>query len=165
LAEKHEPGADGLSNKFALRVAKFHNGEPVTNDDFKMKAFPGYWGDKAKVSEVTLKIVPEEQTWLVQVMAGETDAATPISPVLAARLKGMSTPQVVRVPAFTNIVVYFNKFHERTGRREIRHALCMAVDRQAMLKSIMLWLRCAAGIVVHRGAAGLFARRCDPLSL
>jgi len=228
LAEKHEPSADGLSHKFTLRAAKFHNGDPVTTDDFifsiarsrdpatqnqrsdllanivsidkhddksftvhlksidadtiaklslywqlkpkkyieqvgsaefakkpvgtgpfmfadrkpnqylTMKAFPDYWGDKAKVSEVTIKIAPEEQSRLAQVMAGEADAATPISPVLAARLKTMPTLEIVRVPAFTNILVYFNKFHEQTGRREIRQALCMAVDRATLLKSIML---------------------------
>jgi peptide/nickel transport system substrate-binding protein len=228
LAEKHEPSADGLAHKFVLRPAKFHNGDPVTSDDFifsvgrsrdpatqnqrasllsniatidkhddksftvhlkaidadtiaklslywqlkpkkyieqvggaefskkpvgtgpfmfldrqpnqflKMKAFPDYWGDKAKVSEVTIKIAPEEQSRLAQVMAGETDVATPISPVLAARIKSMPTLKVVQVPAFTNIVVYFNKFHAETQKREVRQALCMAVDRPALLKSIML---------------------------
>ena len=29
LAEKHEPSADGLSHKFTLRAANFHNGDPV----------------------------------------------------------------------------------------------------------------------------------------
>jgi peptide/nickel transport system substrate-binding protein len=228
LAEKHEQSADGLAHKFTLRAAKFHNGDPVTADDFifsvarsrdpatrnqrasllgniasiekhddknftvhlkavdadtiaklslywqlkpkkyiekvgdaefskkpvgtgpfafvdrqpnqflKMKAFADYWGDKAKVSEVTIKIAPEEQSRLAQVMAGEADVATPISPVLAARLKTMPTLNVVRVPAFTNILVYFNKFHAETQKREVRQALCMAVDRPALLKSIML---------------------------
>ena len=41
------------------------------NQFLKMKAFPDYWGAKAKVSEVTLKIAPEEQSRLAQVMAGE----------------------------------------------------------------------------------------------
>ena len=228
LADKHEPSADGLSHKFTLRAAKFHNGDPVTSDDFifsvarsrdpatqnqrasllsnivgidrhddksftvhlktidadtiaklslywqlkpkkyieqvgsaefskkpvgtgpfmfadrqpnqflKMKAFPDYWGDKAKVSEVTLKVAPEEQSRLAQVIAGEADAATPISPVLAARIGSMPNLQVVRVPAFTNIVVYFNKFNAEMRKREVRQALCMAVDRQALLKTIML---------------------------
>ena len=228
LAEKHEPSADGLSHKFTLRAAKFHNGDPVTSDDFifsiarsrdpatqnqrasllnnivnierhddksftvhlkaidadtiakfslywqlkpkkyieqvgsaefakkpvgtgpfqfvdrqpnqflKMKAFADYWGPKAKVSEVTLKVAPEEQSRLAQVMAGEADAATPISPVLAARIAAMPTLEVVRVPAFTNIVVYFNKFHAETQKLEVRQALSMAIDRPALLKSIML---------------------------
>jgi peptide/nickel transport system substrate-binding protein len=104
----------------------------------KLKAFADYWGNKAKVSEVTIKIAPEEQSRLAQVMAGEADVATPISPVLAARLGSMPTVNVVRVPAFTNILVYFNKFHAEAQKREVRQALCMAVDRPALLKSIML---------------------------
>ena len=108
------------------------------NQFLKMKAFTDYWGDKPKVSEITIKIAPEEQSRLAQVMAGESDVATPISPVLAARIATMPTLQVVRVPAFTNIVVYFNKFHAEAQKREVRQALCMAVDRPALLKSIML---------------------------
>ena len=50
----------------------------------------------------------------------------------------MPTLDVVRVPAFTNIVVYFNKFHAETQKREVRQALTMAVDRPALVKSIML---------------------------
>jgi peptide/nickel transport system substrate-binding protein len=228
LAEKHEPSADGLSHKFTLRAAKFHNGDPVTSDDFifsvartrdpaiqnqrasllnniteivrhdeksftvklkvvdadtiaklslywqlkpkkyieqvgnaefakkpvgtgpfqfvdrqpqqflKMRAFDGYWGQKSKVGEVTIKIAPEEQSRIAQVMAGEADVATPISPVLAARMGSMPNLQVVRVPAFTNILVYFNKFHAETQKPEVRQALCMAIDREAMLKTIML---------------------------
>src|SRR5690242_16971829 len=34
LAEKHEVSGDGLAHKFTLRAAKFHNGDPVTADDF-----------------------------------------------------------------------------------------------------------------------------------
>jgi peptide/nickel transport system substrate-binding protein len=108
------------------------------NQFLKLKAFADYWGNKPKVSEVTIKIAPEEQSRLAQVMAGESDVATPISPVLAARLATMPTLNVVRVPAFTNILVYFNKFHAETQKREVRQALCMAVDRAALLKSIML---------------------------
>src|SRR4051812_29022757 len=101
-----------------------------------MKAFADYWGPKAKIAEVNIKIAPEEQSRLAQVMAGEADVATPISPVLAARIAAMPTLQVVRVPAFTNILVYFNKFHAETQKPEVRQGLAMAIDREAMLKTI-----------------------------
>ena len=228
LAEKHEPSDDGLSHKFTLRAAKFHNGDPVTSDDFifsiarsrdpaiqnqrsslldnivgierhddksftiklkivdadtiaklslywqlkpkkyieqvgnaefskkpvgtgpfqfvdrqpnqflKLRAFDDYWGSKAKVRDITIRIAPEEQSRLAQVMAGEADVASPVSPVLAARIAAMPTLQLVRVPAFTNILVYFNTFHAETTKLEVRQALTMAVDRPALLKSIML---------------------------
>jgi peptide/nickel transport system substrate-binding protein len=228
LAESHERSPDGLAYKFRLRSAKFHNGDPVTVDDFifsiarsrdpaiqnqraslldnivdiekhddrsftirlkavdadtiaklslywqvkpkkyivqvgnaefakkpvgsgpfqfvdrqpnqflKLKAFADYWGEKARVSEINIKIAPEEQSRLAQVMAGEADVATPISPVLAARITSMPTLQVVRVPAYLNVLIYYNTLHPETQKLQVRQALSMAVDRSALLKSIML---------------------------
>jgi len=125
-------------SKKPVGTGPFQFVDRAPNQFLKMKAFADYWGDKPKVSEVTIKIAPEEQSRLAQVMAGESDVATPISPVLAARIEAMPTLKVVRVPAFTNILVYFNKFNAETQKREVRQALCMAVDRPALLKSIML---------------------------
>src|SRR4051794_27791581 len=212
LAESHDVSADGLTYRFRLREARFHNGDPVTSDDIifsirrsrdpsiqnqraslldniadvervddrqfvlklkaidaetipklslywqvkpkkyiesvgndgfarkpvgtgpfefverqagqslRMRAFAGYWGAKARVGEVLIKVAPEEQSRLAQVMAGEADVATPVSPVLAARMRNMPALQVVRVPSFLNVLVYFNKYHAETAKPEVRRA-------------------------------------------
>lgn len=130
-------GDDAFAKK-PVGTGPFEFAERQSGQFLKMRAFGGYWGSKSKVSEVTIKIAPEEQSRLAQVMAGEADVATPISPVLAARMGSMPNLQVVRVPSFLNVLVYFNKFHSETVKPEVRRALCMAVDRDALLKTIML---------------------------
>jgi hypothetical protein len=50
----------------------------------------------------------------------------------------MPALQVVRVPSFLNVIVYFNTLHPETTKPDVRRALCMAVDRDALLKTIML---------------------------
>ncbi len=104
----------------------------------KMKAFAGHWGNVPKVSGVTLRIVPEEQSRLAQVMAGEADVAYPTSPVIAGMLAKNSAIKVVRVPSFLNVLVYFGSGHPEGGKQLVRQALCMAIDKQALVKSIML---------------------------
>jgi len=124
--------------KKPVGTGPFEFAERTPAQFLKMRAFPGYWGTKSSVAEVTIKIAPEEQSRIAQVMAGEADVATPISPVLASRMGTMPALQVVRVPSFLNVLVYFNTQHTETMKPDVRRALCMAVDRDAPLKTIML---------------------------
>lgn len=130
-------GNDAFAQK-PVGTGPFAFVERKRSEFLKMRAFDGFWGPKAKVKDVTIKIAPEEQSRLAQVMAGETDAATPISPVLAARIAQMPTLQVIRVPAFLNVLVYFGTKHPEMAKKEVRQAMCMAIDREAMIKTIML---------------------------
>jgi peptide/nickel transport system substrate-binding protein len=124
--------------KKPVGTGPFEFAERTPAQFLKMRAFPGYWGTRSSVAEVTIKIAPEEQSRIAQVMAGEADVATPISPVLASRMGSMPALQVVRVPSFLNVIVYFNTLHPETTKPDVRRALCMAVDRDALLKTIML---------------------------
>jgi len=72
------------------------------------------------------------------VMAGEADVATPISPVLAARLSSMPNLQVVQVSSFLNVLLKFNGGHPEMAKKPVRQAIAMAIDREAMRKTIML---------------------------
>jgi peptide/nickel transport system substrate-binding protein len=112
--------------------------ERRANQYIKLAKFDDYWGPKSHVAEVTINIVPEEQSRIAQVMAGESDMATPISPVVADRLKDSNDVKVVTVPALVNIVLFLSTLHPETSKLEVRQAICHAIDRKAMLESIML---------------------------
>lgn len=108
------------------------------NQYIRMKAFDGYWGKKPKIANVTLKIVPEEQSRLAQVMTGEADVVTPVSPFVAERLKSMPQVKVVKVDALLNVFLFYSTLHPETSKLEVRKALSYAVDREAMRKSLVL---------------------------
>ncbi|MBV8888969.1 MAG: ABC transporter substrate-binding protein [Alphaproteobacteria bacterium] len=112
--------------------------ERQPNQFIRLRAFDRYWGAKPKTAEVTLRIVPEEQSRVAQVMAAEAQAATPISPVLAARLAKMPNLNLVRVPSLTNVVLFLNSRHEQLRKKAVRQAICFAIDKPAMLQSLML---------------------------
>lgn len=103
-----------------------------------MQAYDGYWGDKPLIDKVMLKIVPEEQSRLAQVMAGEADVATPISPVVAARLLDSPDVNIVQVKALLNCVLFYSSLHPETAKKEVRQGLSFAIDREAMRKSLVL---------------------------
>jgi peptide/nickel transport system substrate-binding protein len=108
------------------------------NEYLKMQAFAGYWGQAPKLSDVTIKFVPEEQSRLAQVMAGEADVATPISPVLASRLRNAPNLNIIQVPSFQNVSLKFNPWYPETAKLQVRQALCMAIDRDALFRTVML---------------------------
>ena len=129
-------GDDGFAKK-PVGTGPFEFVERRPDEYFKLRAFAGYWGGAPGVRDITVKIVPEEQSRLAQVMAGEADVATPISPVIAARMRGGSGPKIVDIPALLNVVLKLNPGHPETAKEKVRQALCMAIDKPTMLKSIM----------------------------
>ncbi len=108
------------------------------NQYIRMKVFADYWGERPRIANVTLKIVPEEQSRLAQVMTGEADIVTPVSPFVAERLKSMPTVKVVKVDALLNVFLFYSTLHPETAKLEVRRALSYAVDREAMRKSLVL---------------------------
>ena len=151
--------------KKPVGTGPFEFAERTPAQFLKMRAFPGYWGTKSSVAEVTIKIAPEEQSRIAQVMAGEADVATPISPVLASRMGSMPALQVVRVPSFLNVLVYFNTLHTETTKPDVRRALVHGGGPRGAAEDDHAGLRRAAGAVVHVGAAGLLARRLEALQV
>lgn len=108
------------------------------NQHVMMTRFEEYWGEKPETRNVTLKIVPEEQARLAQVLAGEADIVTPISPVVAERLKGSTQVNVVQVKSLLNVILFYSTLHPETAKKDVRHALSYAIDRESMRKSLVL---------------------------
>ncbi len=130
-----------------------------------MRAFPGYWGTKSSVAEVTIKIAPEEQSRIAQVMAGEADVATPISPVLAARMGSMPALQVVRVPSFLNVHRVFQHAAHRDDQAGRPPRAVHGGGPRSAAEDDHAGLRGAAGAVVHVGATRVLARRRQALQV
>ncbi len=103
----------------------------------KMRAFEKHWGRVPKVGEVTVRIAPEEQGRLAQVMAGESDVVWPVSPVLGSRLGSQPNVQVIRVPTYLNVFLQLNSKHPEMSKRGVRQAFWMAIDRAQLFKTMI----------------------------
>ncbi len=132
-----EVGDEGFAAN-PIGTGPFQFVERKPNQYIRMKAFKDYWGDQPNIAEVMLKIVPEEQSRLAQVLAGEADVVTPISPVVAEKLKASAAVNVVRVDALLNVILFYSTLHPETAKKDVRQALSFAIDREAMRKSLVL---------------------------
>ena len=106
----------------------------------KLRGFEKHWGRVPRLGTVTLRVVPDDQTRLAQLLSGESDIITNVPPILAARMKRMPALQIKNVPSFQNIFISINGHSNNASLKnvEVRRALNMAIDREALRKSTML---------------------------
>lgn len=123
----------------------------------KLEGFEQHWGRVPAVSEVTMKIVPDEQTRLAQLQTGEVDIAAGITPVIAPTLKRLASVKIASVPTFENIAIGINAAYSSNPdlkKPEVRQALNLAVDREALLKTVMLGFATLSGPPCAQGVEG-----------
>ena len=112
--------------------------EKRQNEYSKIKGFEQHWGRVPKVNMVTYRIVPDDQARLAQVQTGEADLITNIPPPLAARSQKLANVHVISRPAMSHQSVHYNDITgTRLKDKDVRVALNMLVDRNALAKTVM----------------------------
>ena len=115
-----------------FKFVSYKNGESI-----KLQAFPAYWGTKAKVANLTFRFIEEPATRVAELQAGRVDIATAIPVAQASTVKNDSTLTLQAVPSPTVQALRFNVSHDITKDLRVRQALNYAVDRDAIIKSIL----------------------------
>ncbi|TXS54348.1 ABC transporter substrate-binding protein [Streptomyces sp. t39] len=105
-------------------------------EKLSFKANPTYWGGEPKVKKFTMAIIKDDDVRATRLRAGDLDGAI-LPPNLAegfAKDKGRRTH---RATTYDYRTVTLPTHNEVTGDTAIRRALDIAVDRQAMVDSIL----------------------------
>lgn len=110
----------------------YKNGESI-----KLQAFKGYWGGAPKLANVTYRFIEEPATRVAELQAGRVDIAAAIPVAQAATVKGNSNLTLQAVPSPTVQALRLNVSHGPTSDLRVRQALNHAVDRDAIIKSIL----------------------------
>jgi peptide/nickel transport system substrate-binding protein len=120
----------------------------------KLDAFDDHWGRVPKISSVTMRITPDDQARVAQILSGEVDIAANVPPVLARRLGLNKAYEVI-----TGRTLWFSYIHVNAlgnkflAKLEVRKALDMAIDKESLNKTLMLGfatpteLLCGPGVV------------------
>jgi peptide/nickel transport system substrate-binding protein len=72
-----------------------------SGDSIVMKRNPDYWGQKAKLNTITFKIVPNDNTLMVQLKTGEVQMTDSQDPDRYPTMKKMPNVRVVVVPSLS----------------------------------------------------------------
>lgn len=118
---------------------KFDSMDPLTY--FTVTAWPESWrwgGKKPGLDKVTWKKLPEDSTRVSALQAGEVDIGDNISPEQAEKLKGTKL-QIISQPIAQTLVINLRSTWDTPIKSKlVRQALNYGVDKQSIIKSILL---------------------------
>ncbi len=106
-------------------------------ESIRLAANPGYWGGAPKLANVTYRFIEEPATRVAELQAGRVDIATAIPVAQASTVKGNSNLTLQAVPSPTVQALRLNVAHTPTTDLRVRQALNYAIDRDAIIKSIL----------------------------
>ncbi len=131
-----------------LTEASFNKQTPVSTGPYKVGEFvPGsfvrlvpnenYWGETPKLAGIVFKIIPDANTQVAQLLAGQLDLVNRLSPALLAGVENNPNLEVLRQSQNLYFWVVLNQLDDRFTDPRVRQALLMALDRPAMIDAIL----------------------------
>ena len=104
------------------------------DDVLRLIAHPGYWRGVQRTQRLVYAISREANVRVQKVSRGECHVAAPIRDVDITALTGHPQVVVQKIQALNISYLAFNMKKEPVNRREVREALDIAIDRNALFK-------------------------------
>ena len=108
--------------------------EYLKSDHVTVERFDDYWGEKAKVKRITFRFLPDAQTRIQALKAGEVDLVMDVPPDATRSLSSSGYKIVRSKPGRAQLIyVYRNGAapHDITKDPAVRQAIAVAIDRKA----------------------------------
>ena len=93
--------------------------------------YPDYWGDAPSIDAFTVRPIPDKQTALAALQAGEVDLVLDILPEQVPLV-----PQALSVPATEYSYIALNALRPELAPPEIRIAMNLAVDKELIAETL-----------------------------
>lgn len=113
--------------------------EYTPRSDVKLEAFSDHWAGAPKLDSVTYRFISEPSTAVAELQSGRVDIVLPPTiPIgMIDSINNHANSQVVSVPSPTVEALRFNTQSGITADERVRQAMIMAIDRQAIVDSIL----------------------------
>jgi peptide/nickel transport system substrate-binding protein len=132
----------------AFAVKEWRRGDRVI-----LEKNPNYW-DAANVSldGVEWISIPDDNTRMLKVQAGELDTALFVPFSRVAELKKDANLKIVADPSTREDHMLINHSHGLLGKKEVRQALDMAIDKKAIVDAVTFGIGEVAYSYIPKGA-------------
>ncbi|SCG76396.1 ABC transporter substrate-binding protein [Micromonospora humi] len=133
-------------NGDSFEYSAFANEHPVGTGPFKFVGWdkakgeitldrnPDYWGEKAKVDKLIIKIIKDENTRKQELKAGTVQGIDFPAPADRKALAGEGF-QVLDRPAFNILYLGFNQKNPKLKDLKVRQAIAYALNRQQLVQT------------------------------
>jgi peptide/nickel transport system substrate-binding protein len=92
-----------------------------------------YWGKKPTIRDFVVRVIPDAQTQIASLQAGEIDLVLDLLPEQAKL-----APRFISVPATEFSYIQFNAHKKEMANPKVRIAMNLAVDKETLAKSLYL---------------------------
>lgn len=99
--------------------------------------FPAELGGPPPIQRYTYRVIPDENALALEFEAGAIDLMVVASPELGARVANTTSGRVASVPSQQTTFVAWNGRRPPLSDRQVRHALTLGTDRQALVDSVL----------------------------
>ncbi|MHC9236639.1 ABC transporter substrate-binding protein [Pseudooceanicola sp. 502str34] len=132
LAEHGDQYSRHPAGTGAFKLKSWTSGELMT-----LERNPDYWGGEVYLDTVEIKIVPEDSSRVISLMAGEADVVANVPPILLKRLQNDENVKEVRADGFRTMYLGLNNTLPPFDNRLVREAMQYAVDADALVKGVL----------------------------
>lgn len=134
----------------SFKVKEWKKGESVT-----LERNPDYYGEKAEVGQVTVKIIPSDATAVAELKAGNVDAVKIIPPGQTEALRNDSSVKFFEGNAAAVRFIGFNLVDAPwKDNVKLRQAINYAIDRETIAGKVLQGQATAADGIVPAGTPG-----------
>ncbi|WP_447530132.1 ABC transporter substrate-binding protein [Vreelandella sp. TE19] len=134
-----EEHGDDHFNSHPVGTGPFKVVDYTPRSDVELEAFADHWGGAPKLDSVTYRFIPEPSTAVAELQSGRVDIVLPPTiPIgMIESIDNDANAEVVSVASPTVEALRFNTQSGITADERVRQAIIMAVDRQAIVDSIL----------------------------
>ncbi len=102
-----------------------------------LKANPDYWGEKPKIQKVVYRSIADDMTRVAELQAGSADVVADLSPSLTPLVEALPDAEVKRMPSQRRVFFFVSAKHKPTDDVRVRQAIAHAIDRDAIVSSLL----------------------------
>jgi peptide/nickel transport system substrate-binding protein len=132
------PGSDPAAKPVGTGPFKFI--EYVKGDHITVEGNPDYWGEKAKLSKITFRFIPDDNSRVLALKAGEVQLITNAPRELTDELRGTQGLKVVtsKVGAYEALYVNIHgqEPYDLGADPAVREAIALAIDKNTIVKDV-----------------------------
>jgi peptide/nickel transport system substrate-binding protein len=131
-----ENGSDFI-NRNINGTGPFQLSEYDSGNQVSLERYADYWGETAKVDEVTLGASSESSTRVNRLLAEESDIVTNVPPQEVSRIESSDVASVNPVPSARIIFLQMRYDVEPFSSQQFRQAMNYAVDLEGIIENVL----------------------------
>lgn len=128
-------GADFARNPTGTGPYKLERWD--VGDQIVLTANPLYWGPKPGLQKIVIRTVPDEVTQIAELKSGRVDLLASVTPNVLREFADNPDFSVRRRTSFATTYLGFNTASGLTKDPRVRHAIARAIDRDAIVKTLL----------------------------